>query len=385
MNKGVVMLVNEFPPLKVGGAEKQAERLAKYLSLRGWPVSVITRHQKWLSRDEMRDGLHVIRPVTIGPGKFKTVTFLLGTLWQLWCLKNDYAIMHAHLAFGPAFAGVIASRILGKNLIIKFGNSGKFGDILSSQRTLRGRLRLYAIRKWADVIIVLDDAMKQEAVTAGFHPKQLRLMPNGIDVAALDLANPESKREFLPNVENKIFVIFVGRLTKQKSLPTLFQAISIAIQSCPSLHLILLGEGPEHSNLELQAIELGITRHVTFAGYHENVGPYLQKAHIFVLPSVSEGISNALLEAMVFGLPCLVSSIGGNIEVLDHGRCGVLLPPNDVIAWARALEKMATTESLRLEMGELARRRIVENYDFSVVGRKYEELYEELLSEGRSN
>ena len=385
MNKGVVMLVNEFPPLRVGGAERQVERLAKYLSLRGWPVSVITRHQKWLSRDEMQNGLHVIRPVTMGPGKLKTITFVLGTLWRLWCLKNNYAIVHAHLAFGPAFAGVIASRILGKNSIIKFGNSGEFGDILTSQRTLRGRLRLYAIRHWADVVIVLDDVMRREAVTAGFDPKQVRLMSNGIDVAALDSADPESERGFLPNSENKIFAIFVGRLTKQKSLPTLLQAVSIVIQSCPSLHLILLGDGPERSNLKRQAVALGITRHVTFAGYHENVGPYLRRAHIFALPSVSEGISNALLEAMVFGLPCVVSSIGGNIEVLDHGKCGVLLPPDDVKAWARALEKMATTDSLRLEMGQLARRRVVENYDFSVIGMKYEELYEELLTERRSN
>jgi glycosyltransferase involved in cell wall biosynthesis len=385
MNKGVVMLVNEFPPLKVGGAERQAQRLSEYLSRHGWFTWVITRHQKLLAHDEIQDGLHLIRPVTMGPGKLKTITFVLGTLWWLWRLKDDYEILHAHLAFGPAFAGVVASRILGKCSIVKFGNSGEFGDVFTSQKTLRGRFRLFVMRQWADVVIVLDEIMRREVIAAGFDSKRVRLMSNGIDVSHFNLPKSESAPQAFPNPKNKIFAIYVGRLTKQKSLSALLQAVAIAIQTCPTLHLILLGEGPERINLEHQADALGITTHITFAGYCENVGSYLQSAHIFVLPSVSEGISNALLEAMAFGLPCLASSIGGNVEVLDHGKYGVLLPPGDVKAWAQALEDMVAIEPLRLEMGELAHRRIVESYDFSVIGMRYEELYKELLTESRKN
>lgn len=379
------MLVNEFPPLRVGGAERQAERLSKYLSQRGWPVWVITRHQKGLSYDEFQDGIHVIRPATVGPGKLKTISFVLGTLWRLWRLKNNYEVLHAHLAFGPAFAGVIAAHLLGKISIIKLGNSGDFGDILTSERTLRGRLRLYVIRHWADIVIVLDDAMRREAISAGLNPGRVRLMSNGIDIAALGFSDSNSECHAVMDSKDGIVAIFVGRLTRQKSLTTLLDAVSIAVQSYPALHLILLGDGPERSNLERQAVALAITRHVTFAGYHENVGAYLRSAHIFVLPSVSEGISNALLEAMSFGLPCLASAVGGNSEVLDHGRYGILLPPNDVKAWAQALEAMAAAGSLRLEMGQLARRRIVENYDFGVIGVKYENLYLDLLTERRNN
>jgi len=380
------MLVNEFPPLQVGGAERQAERLSKYLSLRGWPVWVITRHQKGLSYEEMQNGFRVTRLAAVGPGKLKTITFVLGILWQLWRLKNNYEILHAHLAVGPAFAGVVAARILRKDSIVKFGNtSGEFGGIVSSKRTLRGRLRLHFIRRWVDVVIVLDDAMRQEVITAGFDPARVRLLPNGIDSTAIGTSDLVSPSRPMMNPEDRITAIFVGRLTKQKSLPTLLSALSIAVQSCPSLHLVLLGDGPERSNLEHQAVALAITRQVTFAGYHPNVESYLRSAHIFVLPSVSEGISNALLEAMSFGLPCLASSVGGNVEVLDHGKYGVLLPPNDVKAWARALEEMAAAASWRLEMGELARRRIVENYDFRVIGMKYEEMYEELLRERRND
>jgi glycosyltransferase involved in cell wall biosynthesis len=381
MSTGIIMLVNEFPPLRVGGAERQAERLSKYLVRQDCLVWVITRHQKGLSHNEIQDGIHVIRPPAIGPGKLKTISFVLGALWQLWRLKSKYEVLHAHLAFGPAFAGVIAARCLGKSSIVKLGNSGDYGDILTSQRTLRGRLRLRVIRRWANVVIVLDDAMRQEVITAGFDPHHVRLMSNGIDVTALNTSDLKSTLVSQTAAEDRIVAIFVGRLTKQKSLTTLLRAVSIAVQSCPSLHLVLLGDGPERSNLEAEAAALAITRHITFAGYHTEVGAYLRSAHMFVLPSVSEGVSNALLEAMSFGLPCLASAVGGNSEVLGHGKYGVLLPPNDVKAWARALEEMAAASSLRLEMGELARQRIAENYDFRVIGMKYEELYKELLKE----
>jgi glycosyltransferase involved in cell wall biosynthesis len=386
MSAGIVMLVNEFPPLPVGGAEKQAERLSKYLSLRGWHVWVITRHQKGLPYEERENGFRIIRPATIGPGKLKTITFVLGIFWRLWRLKDKYEILHAHLAVGPAFAGVVAARLLGKNSIVKFGNtSGEFGGILNAKRTLRGRLRLHFIRRWADVVIVLDDAMRQEVISAGFDANRVRLMSNGIDAVALHTDDFEFEAGSGIGSEDRVIAIFVGRLTKQKSLTTLLQALAIASRSCSSLHLTLLGEGPERTALEQQALALGITKQITFAGYDPNVESYLRSAHIFVLPSVAEGISNALLEAMSLGLPCLASSVGGNVEVLDHGKYGVLLPPDDVNAWAQALETMAAAESLRLELGELARRRIVEKYDFGIIGMKYEELYEELLVEGRKN
>jgi len=386
MSTGIVMLVNEFPPLQVGGAERQAERLSRYLSLRGWPVWVITRHQRGLPYDEMQDGFRVIRPATIGPGKLKTITFVLGILWRLWRLKNHYEILHAHLAVGPAFAGVIAARVLRKNSIVKFGNtSGEFGGILNSKKTLRGRLRLHFIRRWADVVIVLDEAMREEVIRAGFDPHRVRLMFNGIDAIALSPTDIKSKPRSTTGSEDRIVAIFVGRLTKQKSLTTLLQAFADAVQLCPSLHLILLGDGPERANLEQEVDALAIREHVTFAGYQADVTSYLPSSHMFVLPSVAEGISNALLEAMSFGLPCIASSVGGNVEVLDHGKYGVLLPPNDVNAWAQALEEMAADSSLRLEMGALARKRIAEKYDLRAVGMKYEELYQELLAERRMN
>lgn len=378
MPDGVVMLVNEFPPLPVGGAERQAERLSGWLAARGWKVSVLTRGAANLPSRETRDGFEILRVRPRGPGKLKSLTFVLGALWTLFRRRKDYKILHAHLSFGPAFAAVIAARFLGKRVIVKLGNSGEFGDILVSQKTFRGRLRLWALRRWADAVITLDDAMQAEALAAGFDSRRLRRMNNGIEFASFASTRAKDEAKSSLGLGGKVVVMFMGRLSEQKSLPTLLNAFSSARKNFPALHLLLLGDGPSRPDLEFQAEKFGMTANVTFAGSQRDVRPYLEAADIFALPSVSEGISNALLEAMSAGLACVATPVGGNAEALDNGACGVLLPPRDESAWAAALAELGTDSQRRERLGAAARQRVRERYDFSVVGSQYESLYREL-------
>ena len=375
-----MMLVNEYSPLRVGGAELQAERLSCFLAKHGWRVSVITRGYPGLLPNERRDGVNIIRVPAVGPSKLKTVSFVLGTLWKLWQLRDTYDVLHAHLVFGPAFAAVIAARLLGKSSIVKLGNSGEFGDIQTSRRTLRGRLRLAAVRKLADTIVVLDAQMETEAVSAGFDAKQIQRMANGIDSSLFDSSHTSSAAKTSLGLEGKTVVLYTGRLSTQKSLPTLIRAAEIVSRSCSAVHLVLVGDGPERSSLETLACELKILDRVTFAGLQSDVRAYLSAADIFALPSLSEGISNALLEAMSSGLACVASSVGGTVEVLDHGSCGLLLPQNDLDLWASALHELASDEKKRLQLGRAAQARIRDVYDFEVVGNKYISLYEGLIA-----
>ena len=376
---GVVMLVNEFPPLPVGGAERQAERLSAYLTKRGWPVWVITRSTPDLPASESRFGFRIVRPATLGWGKLKTGSFVIGALVELWRLRKKFCILHAHLAFSPAFAAVLGAFFLRKHVVVKLGNSGEYGDIHVSQRTWRGRLRLLALRRWADVIIVLDEVMRAEALSAGFNPKRIRLMMNGIDAQDFTVLVSPTDAQLALGLSEKIVVLSMGRLTVQKSLPVLLQSFASAFLVCPELHLLILGDGPERNALEEMVLSLKISDHVTFTGNVADVRPYLNAAHIFVLPSISEGISNSLLEAMSAGLPCLATPVGGNLEVLDHGRCGMLLPVGDVTAWSEALIKLGQSEKMREQLGKTAQERIRNEFDFRVIGSRYESLYGELL------
>ena len=371
------MLVNEFTPVS-GGAEKQAERLAAYFAAQNKPVWVITRHFPGLATWETMHGFRVIRPVTWGVGKTRTITFILGALKHLWYLRHQISIIHAHMLFGPAFAAALAGRLLGKKVIVKLGSSGPTGEIQISHRTARGRLRLALLRRWADVIVALDSNMQAEARYAGFLPERIYRMGNGIDVSSFAPALSLEAAKATLGKQNKILVLFVGRLVPQKSLPTLLKALQQAVKSCPSLHLILVGSGSEQSVLQDLVNTLKIHEFVTFAGNQSDVKPYLNAADIFVLPSESEGMSNALMEGMAAGLACIATPVGASPELLDNGKYGMLVPVGNVGAWAAALVELASNPVRRIELGNSAQQRIKTEYDFSVVGARYEALYQEL-------
>jgi glycosyltransferase involved in cell wall biosynthesis len=304
---------------------------------------------------------------------------VLGALLELWRLRRQYGILHAHLAFGPAFAAVLAGRVLGKRVLVKLGNSGEFGDIRVSQRTWRGRLRLAAFRRWADAVIVLDEVMQAEAMQAGFRSQQVRRMLNGIDTRMY--AFPAARVDALAalGLSGKTVVLSMGRLAAQKSLPVLLQAFATALPACPHLHLLIVGDGPERAALEALAQSLHIKEQVTFAGNQADVRPYLQAAALFALPSASEGISNALLEAMAAGLACLATPVGGNPEVLERGRCGLLVNAGDIQAWSSALVSLGQSALERERLGNAALERVRTEYDFEVTGARYEALYVQLL------
>jgi glycosyltransferase involved in cell wall biosynthesis len=280
--------------------------------------------------------------------------------------------------FGPAFAAALAGHFLGKRVIVKIGSSGPDGEIQTSLRTWRGRVRLAFLRRWADVIIALDDAMYAEALSAGFSAERIRRMANGIDVPSFETNISQNESKDILGIQNKTIALFVGRMVSQKSLPTLLKALGKAVKTCPDLYLVLVGNGPECDPLKTLVDELKMQKYVLFAGNQADVKPYLHAADIFVLPSETEGMSNALMEAMASGLACIATPVGAGPQMLAFGECGVLAPVGNVDAWSIALVDLVRNPDHRHELGNAARQRIRSEYDFSVVGARYETLYREL-------
>jgi glycosyltransferase involved in cell wall biosynthesis len=145
--------------------------------------------------------------------------------------------------------------------------------------------------------------------------------------------------------------------------------------------LILVGDGEERDRLASKAGELGIADHVHFAGRIDDPAEYLRAADAFVLPSVAEGMSNSLLEAMATALPCLASRIGGNTDLIDHGHDGMLIPPGDRSAWGSALAQVVEDCGLARRLGDSARAKIEERFALPVVVDRYVDLYRRLLAE----
>lgn len=380
--KGVLMLVNDFPPIQSGGAEQQAERLAMFIGTQNIFVGVLTRRAASLPMREERNGFTVYRLTQFGPGKVKTLTFTLAAIFSLMRLRNHYDILHAHLAFSPAIAGTIAGRLLRKQVIVKFGNSKSFGDIQRSRQTFRGRLRLAILRRWADIIVTLDREMEKEVLDAGFDPKRVVLMDNGIDSLEFQPCSNKQEAKSALGLNRKTVAIYTGRFVPQKALPVLLRAMQSAKKSCHSLHLVLLGQGEEEPILRELSEELCLTDSITFVGMVDDVRPYLDAADIFALPSLAEGISNSMLEAMSCGIACIATRVGGTPDVLNNGDCGLMVPINNIEELADALVRLALNPDERASLGANARKRILERFDIRAVGRSYLKLYQRLVEAG---
>src|SRR5690606_26740991 len=150
---------------------------------------------------------------------------------------------------------------------------------------------------------------------------------------------------------------------------------------CPNLYLILVGDGEEKEALIHLTDELNLQDYVKFVGSKPDVLEYLQMADIFVLSSLSEGISNSLLEAMSCGLACISTDVGAAKEILDDGRCGLIVPSDDVDGFTDAIVQLASDNSEIEKFGKLARLKIVNHYSIDAVGESYINLYQKLLAD----
>jgi glycosyltransferase involved in cell wall biosynthesis len=140
-----------------------------------------------------------------------------------------------------------------------------------------------------------------------------------------------------------------------------------------------LGKGELHSQLDALAHNLGIAEITYFCGQVNNVEEYLACSDIFVLPSRAEGISNALLEAMACGLPCIATRIDGNRHVLTNAYNGLLVAPDDADELAQAIIRLGQDRMLRERLGQHARQTIIANYALDSVADRYVALYKCLL------
>jgi glycosyltransferase involved in cell wall biosynthesis len=175
-------------------------------------------------------------------------------------------------------------------------------------------------------------------------------------------------------------VVFTGRLHPQKNLDVLIRAWP-AVAGATGATLVLVGQGPERDRLEAEARALGVGDRVRFTGPVDDPADLLRAADVFVLPSVAEGMSNSLLEAMATALPCVASDIGGNHDLLAPEGAGVLVADGSPEGWAEALIGLLNDPARRQRLGAAARRRVDQEYDLGRVVARYVALYRRLLDD----
>ena len=368
----VRMIISRYPPV-VGGAERQCALLASALVRRGVELEVLTgRWRPGTPRRELRDGVRVERHLVLGlPGSDR---LLHGGTWPYVAtlalrLRDGWGdLWHVHQAEEAAW---LASRMRGKRpLLVKLAASGPDGEMERFESGRRGPFRARMLRALLDSpahFVAVNAALEEELRSRGVPVGRIHRIPNGVAIGPV-ASPPEA-----PPVR----LVFTGRLAAQKRLDLLLEALA----PLAGWRLELAGDGPERARLERLARGLELEGRVAFLGEVDHVGEVLARSHAFVLPSRSEGISNALLEAMAAGLAPVVSRIPGNEETVEDGESGLLVAPGDVEAWREALGRLVGSADLRARLGEGARRRAGEEFSIERVADGYLALYRELLGE----
>lgn len=235
-------------------------------------------------------------------------------------------------------------------------------------------------------IAVSRDLASWLSASIGISPDRIHQIYNGVD-QTLFSPGPEKGAGVLPPrlvaAEGTVALGSVGRLAEVKNQGSLLEAMYILLKRRPewrnTLRLVLVGDGPLREALEKQVLELGLDAVVWLAGDRDDIPRLLHTMDIFVLPSLAEGISNTLLEAMATGLPVVATQVGGNPELVEHGSNGYLVPVSDVQALAQTLQALIESPADRIRMGENGLHKIRRSFDWDSTLEAYLGVYDKLL------
>ena len=241
-------------------------------------------------------------------------------------------------------------------------------------------------------IAVSKDLANWLAQVVGVRAQKVRQIYNGVDHNRFATQNVKPLA-LLParwlSLGGILVVGTVGRLTPVKDQQLLLRAIAHLREVRPELgdqvRLVMVGDGPLHVELSQRIEELELQEIVWLAGDRDDVPSLLQTMDVFVLPSLGEGISNTVLEAMASGLPVIATAVGGNVELVEEGFNGSLIPVGDVLALSSALVKLLQNKDERATQGVNARTRVCQNFDWNRTVNAYLGVYDELLGNSPAN
>lgn len=222
-----------------------------------------------------------------------------------------------------------------------------------------------------------QDIARWLKTSIGVDPSRIRQLYSGVDCNRFCPAPGDPRSA----IRDPLSIGTVGRLDPVKNQSSLLTALCGLGQRDPRIQLTVVGDGPLRASLEAQADSLGISNHVTFTGARSDTPELMRSFDVFVLPSLNEGISNTILEAMATGLPVVAGRVGGNPELVADGVTGRLYDPVDPQGLERALLPYLTDPALRQAHGKAGRNRVVQNFSLDAMVERYVGLYDELLAD----
>lgn len=291
----------------------------------------------------------------------------IGCIFRLYrllkLLKID--VVQAHM-FHASLYVAIAARLAGVPVVV----TTEHGKNLW-KKWIHHFIEKWIISPLSSMRVAVSKDIRQIRVESGNVPKdKITVITNCVEI-------PENIRRYAGR--KKVRIGTVGRLVPAKNYGALITAFKKLMEDGLNTELIFVGDGPERLKLESMVRDLGITVHVTFAGYQDNVNAFLREFDIFALSSIREGIPVAMLEAMAMGVPVVATKVGGIPEVIQNNVDGLLVDSRNPEMIAHALKKLMEDTSLRNRIAKAGRRKMARLFSREAICRQYEQLYLELL------
>ncbi|MFF3323427.1 glycosyltransferase [Streptomyces sp. NPDC002889] len=368
--------------LGLGGAEKQVVMLARGLVDRGIETTLLLLSERGPREAELSgSGVRIVslgyrgltRPWIDLRGSLKDTAAAMRALGRLMThlRRTRPQVFHAYL-FHCYVAAAPAARlaripvcVAGRRSLGTF-KEGRRG-LLAVERVATGMTDFVV----ANAHAVAEDALRQE----GLPRNKIAVIHNGMEERDFRAVAPADLATDLP------VVVCVANLRAYKGHQYLLDAVGRLRQWGRPCTLVLIGDGPQRPHLQRQADRLGID--VRLLGHRTDVGAFLARADVVVLPSLEEGLSNAVMEAMAIGRPVVATAVGGTPELLCDR--GVLVPPADPQALAQGLHRMLTDRAAAALLGKAAREWALEHLSADTMVERHITLYRTLLEGGRAS
>jgi asparagine synthase (glutamine-hydrolysing) len=369
LSVSVPVVCHVIPSLEVGGMERVVEDLFAWRRNRGRTVVVFCtdKYDDLQSRipESSRDcGHRRDMPILLN---MCVVSDLVAFLRE-----HDVDVIHAHNHLAHLYA-VAAGYRLRLPVVVTHHGQGRF-DL---PRTVL--LRRLLARMTRGIVAVSDDAKRVFVDKHVALEGDIWVIRNGIDLAqyrAADATAKSDRRKQLGIQEATYVFGSVGRFAWEKDYPSLVMALSILVNKMNlDVTLALVGDGSDMRRICDLVQTLKLEKHVLLPGMQADVRPWLEIMDVFCLSSLSEGTSITLLESAAVGLPAVVTTVGGNSEVVKDGMSGILVPPGDVEAMAMALNRLYLNPDLRKTMGEAALSRVRRSFSIEQMAWAYEAVY----------
>jgi sugar transferase (PEP-CTERM/EpsH1 system associated) len=247
----------------------------------------------------------------------------------------------------------------------------------------RRRLAEKVLARCCNAILTPSRQMSGDfAGSAGISQGGIQVIYNGVDTALYDPRAGAAERESFGFTADDVVVGCVARLDPVKNILSLVQAVAQCRREFDNLRLLLVGDGPQRAEIEREIRQQGLAEIAIVVGRRADVNRCLKAMDIYVQPSLYEGVSNTILEAMSCVLPVIAGDVGGTAEIVAHGETGLLLPETSAASIGGGLREMLGNRHNLKTMGENARRRVEERFALPVMVARYESLFRRLARDG---